>query len=81
MHARKRLIIATLAVGLIAALPGTALAEDATSGETATLDHLRDKPVDRQTSQPIAQQTSQPTGASNASPTDRVSTTGPRTDA
>ncbi len=65
MRARKRLIIATLAVGLMAALPGTALAEDATRGETVTRDHLGerplDRPVDRPTDKPIDRPTDQPT--------------------
>ena len=52
MRARKRLTIATLAVALIAVLPGTALAEDDTRSDNAQVDTVSDHPSDRAKDRP-----------------------------
>jgi hypothetical protein len=71
MQATKRLIIATMAVGLIAALPGTALAEDGTRGDAVATDQVTDRPVDNPTDHPTDKATDRPTDKPTNRPTDR----------
>ncbi len=71
MQATKRLIIATMAVGLIAALPGTALAEDGTRGGVVATDQVTDRPVDNPTDHPSDKPTDRPTDRPTDKATDR----------
>ncbi len=75
MRASKRLMIAMLAVGLIAILPGTALAEEGTRGDAIATDHVTDrhvdKPVDRPTDKPTDRPTDKPVDRPTDKPVDR----------
>ena len=70
MRARNRFITDTLAVALIAVLPGTALAEEGTRGDTAAIDEVTDRPVDKPVDRPSDKPTDRPTDKPSDHPTD-----------
>ena len=67
MRVTKRLMTATLAVALIAVLPGTALASDEARGDAPVVDRVSDKPSDRPSDKP----TDRPSDKSSDRPADR----------
>lgn len=67
MRPRKRLLIATLAAGMIAALPGTALGQDRAESDVTVTDRVSDSPIDR----PIDRPTEKPSDLPSDKPTDR----------
>ena len=67
MRPKKRLLIATLAAGLIAALPGTALGQDRAESDVTVTDRVSDSPIDR----PIDRPTEKPSDLPSDKPTDR----------
>ena len=71
MRARKRLIIATLAVGLTAALPGTALAQERTETDVVATGHVSDRPVDKPSDKPTDRPIDRPVDKPSDRPTDR----------
>jgi len=71
MRAGKRLIFATMAVGLIAALPGSALAQDRAETDVVATDHISDRPVDRPSDKRTEWATDRPVDKSFDRPADR----------
>lgn len=75
MRTRKRILIATLAAGLIAALPGTALGQDRTESDVKVTDRVVDRPtvslIDPPSERPSNRLPDKPADRPTDRPTDR----------